>query len=105
MNNEYDKNYYNLVIIFLDIKLDWSFNLLIIKGAINQKIISSLKKNHVPLLEYKELPDELIKQFHSISFLILDWNLSGMEDIPEATINDNIAFLKELHNVVLTYLS
>ena len=35
MNNEYDKNYYNLVIIFLDIKLDWSFNLLIIKGAIN----------------------------------------------------------------------
>ena len=70
-----------------------------------QKIISSLKKNHVPLLEYKELPDELIKQFHSISFLILDWNLSGMEDIPEATINDNIAFLKELHNVVLTYLS
>ena len=22
MNNEYDKNYYNLVIIFLDIKLD-----------------------------------------------------------------------------------
>ena len=64
-----------------------------------QKIISSLKKNHVPLLEYKELPDELIKQFHSISFLILDWNLSGMEDIPEATINDNIAFLKELHNV------
>ena len=64
-----------------------------------QKIISSLKKNHVPLLEYKELPDELIKQFHSISFLILDWNLSGTEDIPEATINDNIAFLKELHNV------
>ena len=64
-----------------------------------QKIISSLKKNHVPLLEYKELPDELIKQFHSISFLILDWNLSGMKVIPEATINDNIAFLKELHNV------
>lgn len=64
-----------------------------------QKIISSLKKNHVPLLEYKELPDELIKQFHSISFLILDWNLSGTKDIPEATINDNIAFLKELHNV------
>lgn len=64
-----------------------------------QKIISSLKENHVPLLEYQELPDELITQFHSISFLILDWNLSGTKYIPEATINDNIAFLKELHNV------
>lgn len=64
-----------------------------------QKIISSLKENHVPLLEYQELPDELIAQFHSISFLILDWNLSGTKYIPEATINDNIAFLKELHNV------
>ena len=64
-----------------------------------QKIIASLKENHIPLLEYKELPDELIKQFHSISFLILDWNLSGTDIIPEATINDNIAFLKELRNV------
>lgn len=64
-----------------------------------QKIIASLKENHIPLLEYQELPDELIKQFHSISFLILDWNLSGTDIIPEATINDNIAFLKELRNV------
>lgn len=64
-----------------------------------QKIVASLKENHIPLLEYQELPDELTKQFHSISFLILDWNLSGTDIIPEATINDNIAFLKELHNV------
>lgn len=64
-----------------------------------QKIISSLKENHVPLLEYQELPDEMIKQFHSISFLILDWNLSGTEYISKATIDDNIVFLKKLHKV------
>lgn len=64
-----------------------------------QKIVSSLQENHIPLLKYQELPDELIKQFHSISFLILDWNLSGTDYIPEATINDNIEFLKDLHNV------
>lgn len=64
-----------------------------------QKIISSLKKNHIPLLEFGELPDEFIKQFHSISFLILDWNLSGTDDIPQAIIDDNIDFLKQLHKV------
>lgn len=64
-----------------------------------QKIISSLKENHVPFLEYQELPDEMIKQFHSISFLILDWNLSGTEYISKATIDDNIDFLKKLHKV------
>ena len=64
-----------------------------------QKIISSLKENHIPLLEFQELPDELIKQFHSISFLILDWNLSGTDDIPKATIDDNIDFLRQLHKV------
>lgn len=64
-----------------------------------QKIISSLKENHIPLLEYQELPDEMIKQFHSISFLILDWNLSGTDYISKATIDDNIDFLKKLHKV------
>ncbi len=64
-----------------------------------QKIISSLKENYIPLLEFWELPDEFIKQFHSISFLILDWNLSGTDDIPQAIIDDNIDFLKQLHKV------
>lgn len=64
-----------------------------------QKIVNSLKDNHVPMLMYDELPDDLISQLHSISFLILDWNLSGVRPIPEATINDNIDFLKKLHSV------
>ncbi|MBO6261369.1 MAG: hypothetical protein J6N95_02020 [Bacilli bacterium] len=65
-----------------------------------QKIAKSLKKNHIPLLEYNELPDdEFINQFHGISFVILDWNLSGEQPIPGATINDNIAFINKLKTV------
>lgn len=63
-----------------------------------QKIVNSLKDNHVPMLMYDELPDNSIPQLHSMSFLILDWNLSGVRPIPDATINDNIDFLKKLHN-------
>lgn len=61
-----------------------------------QKIAQSLKGNHIPLLEYDELPDEYINQFHGVSFVILDWNLSGEHPIPKATIDDNIVFLKKL---------
>ena len=64
-----------------------------------QKIVNSLKDNHVPLLMYDELPDNSIFQLHSMSFMILDWNLSGVRPIPEATINDNIDFLKKMHSV------
>lgn len=64
-----------------------------------QKIVNSLKDNHVPLLMYDELPDNSISQLHSMSFMILDWNLSGVRPIPEATINDNIDFLKKMHSV------
>ena len=61
-----------------------------------QKIIQSFESKHIPLIKYTELPDEYIEQFHSISFVILDWNLSGEADVPEATINDNIDFIKNL---------
>lgn len=64
-----------------------------------QKIVNSLKDNHIPMLMYDELPDNSIPQLHSMSFMILDWNLSGIRPIPEATINDNIDFLKKMHSV------
>lgn len=64
-----------------------------------QKITESLSKSNVPLLKYNELPDDVISQFHSISFVILDWNLSGERPIPDATINDNIAFIKKLYEI------
>ncbi len=65
-----------------------------------KKIEKSLCDNHIPLIKYTELPsNEIIKKFHSISFIILDWNLSGIQPIPDATINDNIEFIKNLNEV------
>ena len=61
-----------------------------------QKIIQSFESKHIPLIKYAELPDAYIEQFHSISFVILDWNLSGLEIIPEAIIEDNVNFIKNL---------
>ena len=61
-----------------------------------QKIIQSFENKHIPLIKYTELPDDYVEQFHSISFVILDWNLSGLEVIPETTIEDNINFIKNL---------
>lgn len=64
-----------------------------------QIIASSLREKNIPLLEYDELPNESVCQFHSLSFVVLDWNLSGERPIPEATINDNIAFIQDLQKV------
>lgn len=65
-----------------------------------QKIIQSIENKHIPLLKYEELPnDETLSQLHSINFVILDWNLSGIQPIPQATINDNVDFLKKLKDI------
>lgn len=65
-----------------------------------QKIIHSIESKHIPLLQLEDLPDdEAISQLHSISFLILDWNLSGVQPIPQVTIEDNIVFLKKLKEI------
>ena len=61
-----------------------------------QRISSSLQEKHIPILKYDELPNDVMSQFHSISFVILDWNLSGEHPIPEATISDNIDFIRHL---------
>lgn len=63
---------------------------------------SFLDKN-IPLLEYYELPsDEKCFNFHSISFLLLDWDLIGLDPgipLPQAAINDNIAFVKQFNSI------
>lgn len=65
-----------------------------------QKIVRSIESKHIPLLQFEDLPDdEAISQLHSISFLILDWNLSGIQPIPQVTIEDNIVFLKKLKEI------
>lgn len=61
-----------------------------------QRISKSLREKHIPVLEYDGLPNESLSQFHSVSFVVLDWNLSGESPIPEATINDNIDFIRQL---------
>ncbi len=62
-----------------------------------QKIVQSIESKHIPLLQFEDLPnDEVVSKLHSISFLILDWNLSGVQPIPKATIDDNIVFLKKM---------
>ena len=61
-----------------------------------QRISKSLREKHIPVLEYDELPNESLSQFHSVSFVVLDWNLSGESPIPEATIDDNIYFIRQL---------
>lgn len=62
-----------------------------------QKIVNSIEEKNILLLKLDSLPeDETISKLHSISFLILDWNLSGVQPIPEATIKDNVEFLAKL---------
>lgn len=65
-----------------------------------QKIAKSLNDKQIPIVKYEELPsDDAMSNFHSISFLILDWNLSGISPIPEATISDNISFIEKLQRI------
>lgn len=65
-----------------------------------QKINQSLESNHFPILKYECIPDnDTISNWHSISFVILDWNLSGIHPIPHATILDNIEFIKLLKSI------
>lgn len=63
------------------------------------KIKSFLQEKNFPFLAYEELPFDYIDCFHSISYVILDWNLYDEEvgvTIPPALIDDNIEFLQTL---------
>ena len=65
-----------------------------------QKIVQSIRSRHIPLIMYDDLPDdEELSKLHSISFLILDWNLSGIRPIPEITVANNIDFIKRLFEI------
>lgn len=65
-----------------------------------QKIVQSIKDKNIPVLAYEELPNEgTLSKLHSISFIILDWNLSGVQPIPQVTIDDNIDFLQKLKEI------
>ena len=63
-----------------------------------QKIADSLKEKGLPYVAFQELPISFVKQFHSVSFVVLDWNLSGVQPIPQATIEDNIEFINQFQS-------
>ena len=72
------------------------------------KIRDQLKKNHISILEYEDLPDDTeICNFKNISFILLDWQLfetpePGMQIDELLFINNNIVFLKEIKKVGFT---
>lgn len=59
------------------------------------KIVSSLESANIPLVKYDKMPDDgVLTHLKQISFVLLDWNLSGERIIPPAIIEDNINFIK-----------
>lgn len=76
-------------------------------------IIKQLKDNNIPYLSYQSIPDtEVYKNFHNVSFILLDWqlregitqeNILGGVTIPhetqESLDEENVCFIKELRKV------
>lgn len=64
------------------------------------KIKSYFEQKGFPLLIYSELPAlEEMMRIRGVSFILLDWNLSGMPiglPLPEAMVNDNIIFIESI---------
>jgi hypothetical protein len=68
------------------------------------KIKKHFEDRNFPVLSYKELPsNENVSNFHSVSFLLLDWDLYGNLPIgiskPQTATDDNIAFIKQFNSV------
>ena len=72
------------------------------------KIRDQLKKNHISILEYEDLPNNSeICNFKNISFILLDWELfdrpePGMPMDENIFFNNNIKFLKLIKEVGFT---
>ncbi|MBQ8482182.1 MAG: hypothetical protein IJ532_06585 [Alphaproteobacteria bacterium] len=77
------------------------------------KIVKNLQSHNIPLLLYKELPnDKLLNNLNSISFIILDWelsnefkklqnpNLTPPSNLLNKNINKNVEFLNYISNNV-----
>ena len=70
-------------------------------GDLIFKIRDKLKSNNIPLLEYKDIPDdEIIGKFNNVSFILLDWELfdrpEGLYFDDTPFINRNIDFIKRI---------
>jgi hypothetical protein len=65
------------------------------------KIKKSFESKNIPILTYFRLPtNENVANFHSISFLLLDWDLAGLAEgiaRPQTLADDNIEFIVEFN--------
>jgi Zn-finger protein len=64
-----------------------------------KKVMSSFEEKHIPFLAFEDLPSmEIIHNFHSVSFVLLDWKWNESAS-DETLLRDNHAFITELHKV------
>lgn len=74
------------------------------------KIIEYLSQNNIPYLKYWEIPsDEVLDNFRNVSFILLDWELSGLDEsyitesvsignnLKQENIDNNIRLIKFLN--------
>lgn len=64
-----------------------------------RKVVASFEENHIPFLSYETLPSaEETYNFHSISFVLLDWKWNeNVSD--EFLLRENIVYINQLHQV------
>jgi len=83
-----------------------------------QKILKQIEDKKIPYLSFSEIPDdEILQNFKSISFILLDWKLSVLkttfdgvsadeisipipQSIEEVEIRDKVEFLSKLKQIV-----
>jgi len=68
------------------------------------KIKKHFEDKFIPILSYKELPsNENVSNFHTVSFLLLDWDLHGQLPVgvskPQTATDDNIEFIKQFNSI------
>ena len=69
------------------------------------KIKSSFEKQNIPILTFSELPNnEQVRNFNTVSFMLLDWDLYGCQtelgvSKPQTAADDNIEFIKQFNSV------
>lgn len=70
------------------------------------KIVKNLQNHNIPLLLYKELPnDKLLNNLNSISFIILDWELSTeIQKIKKKGVDIPQSLLEENKNKIIEFL-
>lgn len=68
-------------------------------GSSIKKVLRSFEEKNIPFLVYEDLPSlELIHNFHSVSFVLLDWKWNA-DASDELLLKDNTDFIASLHEV------